>query len=200
MDGKQILGGMRKAIVSSPLKVPKHLQPGFNVVIAYEDFETGKHAKRIYDFLVEQLNDECVFNNEMWKFDVLAVAKLRDMAAKDAAAADVIIVSVHGTSELPGDVKSWVEIGLTERTQAIALVALFESPERPAAASTRNFLADAARRAGIAFFAQPDSSPSLPVDIELSDRSKVNRTAKAFSVLTGVISEETSPRFWGINE
>jgi len=58
------------------------------VVIAYEDFETGKQAKRTFDFLAEQLKDECQFTNQMWKFDVLNIPKLREMAAKDAAGAE----------------------------------------------------------------------------------------------------------------
>ena len=56
--------------------------PEFSVVIVYEDFETGKDAKRTFDFLGEHLKDECHFTNQMWKFDVLNIPKLREMAAK----------------------------------------------------------------------------------------------------------------------
>src|SRR5207245_10236995 len=87
----------------------------FNVVIAYEDFETGKHAKSTYDFLVEHLHGECRFTNQMWKFDVLGIPKLREMAAKDAAMADIIIISSHGGEELPPDVKAWIELRLIEK-------------------------------------------------------------------------------------
>jgi len=45
--------------------------PIFNVVIAYEDFETGKTCEGTYDFLVNNLRHECRFENQMWKFDVL---------------------------------------------------------------------------------------------------------------------------------
>ena len=56
--------------------------PALNVVIAYEDLETGKRAMKTYDYLVEHLGDQCLFANQMWKFDVLAVAKLKEIAAK----------------------------------------------------------------------------------------------------------------------
>ena len=51
------------------------INPTFNVVMAYEDFDTGKRAMRTYDYLVQHLGDECLFKNQMWKFDVLAVAE-----------------------------------------------------------------------------------------------------------------------------
>src|ERR1043166_8014683 len=83
-------------------------EPVFNVVIAYEDFDTGKHAKETYDFLVSNLGHECRFANQMWKFDVLGIPKLREMTAKDALTADIIIVSCHGTHDLSPEVKAWI--------------------------------------------------------------------------------------------
>ncbi|PWU18528.1 MAG: hypothetical protein C5B50_08860 [Verrucomicrobia bacterium] len=132
--------------------------PVFNVVIIYEDFETGKQARRTYDFLVENLGTDCRFENQMWKFDVLRIPKLREMAARDAAAADIIIISGHGGDELPADVKHWVETWQGQSPNAIALVALFDRPReetRPA----REYLANVANRCQMAFFAQPDDWP-----------------------------------------
>ncbi len=102
--------------------------PTFNVVIAYEDFDTGKHARKTYDFLVENLGPQCHFTNQMWKFDVLRIPKLREMAANDAVLADLIIVSSHGGEELPGPVKAWLESWLAQKGNPIALVALFDCP------------------------------------------------------------------------
>src|SRR5262245_17135004 len=80
--------------------------PAFNVVIAYEDFETGKQAKRTYDFLVDHLGRDCQFTNSMWKFDVLNIPKLLDIAVKDGLVADIVIISAHG-QDLPTHVKTW---------------------------------------------------------------------------------------------
>src|SRR4051812_21678448 len=127
--------------------------PALNVVIAYEDLETGKRAMKTYEYMVQQLGDQCLFANQMWKFDVLAVPKLKEIAAKDAAAAEIIIVSAHEGRELPAEVKAWIEMWLAYKRETGALVALFDgdAAENPA----RTYLAEVARRAKIEFFCQP---------------------------------------------
>lgn len=190
---------MQNTLSFPPFKSPNTEDSStFNVVIAYEDFETGKHAKKTYDFLVEHLGDECRFSNQMWKFDVLAVPKLREMAAKDAAAADIIIVSAHGTNEVSRELKAWTESWLKQQSHAIALVGLFDSQEymdNP----TRSYLADAARRAQIEFFSQPGAWPGMEGE-EISSAADRERNNKTFSLLAGVVRQETDVSHWGINE
>jgi hypothetical protein len=167
----------------------------FNVVIAYEDFETGKQAKKTYDFLTEQLGEEFQFNNQMWKFDVLAVPKLRAMAAKDATLADIIIVSAHGHGDLPVEVKSWVEMALADGIQAIGLVGLFDDSEfqdNPA----RTYLASVAQTANIEFFSQPGQWPSD----ESAPPPNWEGGSKTFSVLAGISDPSKNISHWGINE
>jgi len=170
----------------------------FNVVIAYEDFETGKHAKKTYDFLVEHLGDECRFNNQMWKFDVLAVPKLLEMAAKDAAHADIVIVSAHGNSDLPPEVKAWMDAWITKPSRAIALVGLFGAQEylnNPA----RGFLAGVARRAGIEFFSQPGLWPESENTVEHAFGPWA-QNGKTFSLLADLVQRDGEVSHWGINE
>ena len=137
------------------------IKPGFNVVIAYEDFETGKHARRTYDYLAQHLGEDCQFTNEMWKFDVLGIPRLRELAAKDVARADIVIIACHGGGPLPDSVKAWIESWLAEEVNAIALVALFDSKNdrSPETQRIREYLAEVARRANMEFFAQPDRWP-----------------------------------------
>jgi hypothetical protein len=182
--------------------------PTFNVVIAYEDFETGKHAKKTYDFLTEHLAKECNFASQMWKFDVLGIPKLREMAARDASSADIIVISCHGTTDLPADVKAWIELWLAEDTHPIALVALFDDPPITAATEAlREYLSQVAVRGNMEFFAQPDNWPgSKPAKAHLA----IERLA-AFPgtvPITAIAAPATSipasaastfPR-WGINE
>ncbi len=176
--------------------------PAFNVVIAYEDFETGKQAKKTYDYLVEHLGDECAFTNGMWKFDVLAVPKLREMAAKDAAGADIIILSMHGTNDLPRDVKSWIELWLTEKGNAIALVGLFGNVNDARENPTRAYLAEVARRGRMEFFCQPGVWPGEGNEGSLWNGNYRGINSKAFSLLTGVVQQERPSGIghWGINE
>ena len=171
--------------------------PALNVVIAYEDLETGKRAMKTYDYLVEHLGDQCLFANQMWKFDVLSVSKLREIAAKDAAAADIIMIAAHEGNQLPREVKAWIEQWLSYKTHASALVGLFgtESVDNP----VRDYLAGVAKRANIEFFCQPGLWPGRTgrqnsIDLALS------RNEKTLSVLANVIKEEPTISHWGINE
>jgi hypothetical protein len=172
-------------------------RPTFDVVIAYEDFETGKHGKRTYDFLVDHLGDDFVFSSQMWKFDVLSVPKLREMAAKDASAADIIIVSCHGHGPLPREVKAWVELWMKEKLHATALVALFDKNEYLDNPS-RSYLAEVASRANLEFFSQPGAWPGH--EEELTTAGGLDRNTKAFSVLAGIEKQDRDISHWGINE
>src|SRR5438552_15165684 len=108
---------MTRSLHLMPLETPQvDANPSFNVIIAYEDFETGKRAKKICDFLVENLGHDCQFTSQMWKFEVLSIPKLRAMAARDAMMADIVIISWHG-AELPPDVKASVEVWVADSHQ-----------------------------------------------------------------------------------
>lgn len=177
--------------------------PIFNVVIAYEDFETGKQAKKTYDFLAENLGRDCQLNHQMWKFDVLALPKLREMAAKDAATADIIIISCRGGSELPNSVKNWIELWLAEKRAAIALVALFDRPHDHLFQSreVRDYLSGVALRGGLEFFAQPEdgagkSEGTAPVAFD----DGLKRDDRALSTLAGAVQKDNSFPRWGISE
>jgi hypothetical protein len=187
--------------MTCPLLKPTDLEPdeSFKVVIAYEDFETGKHAKRTYDFLVESLGRNWHFENQMWKFDVLTIPKLREIASDDAAAADIVVISCHG-HELPAHIKAWIDSWLVEATKPLALVALFDGQRydlaRPRNA-VRAYLSEVARKGGMEFFAQPDEWPGETEgrDHYLSaDNESINE--RTLSTLAGVIQREVAVPRW----
>jgi hypothetical protein len=172
--------------------------PNFNVVIAYEDFETGKHAKETYDFLLNHLGADCKFSNQMWKFDVLTIPKLRDIAVHDALSADIIVISSRG-GDLPAAVKSWIEGWAGQSGNAIALVALFENPEEDSAgtARTQELLAAVARRSNLEFFAQPEKRAGTVPEVTLTHGELGERT---LSTLAGAMQQDVTFPRWGINE
>lgn len=188
--------------------------PPFSVVIVYEDFAAGKHAKETYDYLVHQLGHDFDFSNQMWKFDVLGNSKMNELAVKDAVMADLIIVSTHGTDELPAEVKAWLEHWVATKTNAMALVYLVDHPniqESPESAATRSYLQDAARRAGIGFFAQPNDWPEYDDDYSIQQFSeRAERTSNIMADFIqnnslGLQSSSGVPVYagtarWGINE
>lgn len=188
--------------------------PPFNVVIVYEDFAAGKHAKETYDYLVHQLGRDFDFTNQMWKFDVLGNCKMNELAVKDAVMADLIIVSTHGTDELPAEVKAWLEHWVTLKSNAMALVYLVDHPniqESPESAATRSYLQDAAKRAAIGFFAQPNDWPDYDDDYSVQQFSeRAERTSNIMADFIqnnnlGLQSHAAIPVYagtarWGINE
>ena len=109
----------------------------------------------------------------MWKFDVLAVPKLKEIAAKDATAAEIIIVSAHDGRQLPAEVKGWLEVGLSYKTESSALVGLFGGESTKSGAQ---YFAEVARRAKIEFFCQPGIWPGAAEHAQ--HQSWRNRTKK----------------------
>jgi hypothetical protein len=176
-------------------------RPCFNVVMVYEDFETGKHAKQTYDYLVRNLGPDCHLTNQMWKFDVLSIPKLREIAIKDATQADIIVVSSRG-GDLPEQVKEWIEGWLALRTNAIALVALFDDAvDVQHTRLVRAYLAGVAQRAKLEFFAQPDDWPGRKRASEApSFGPSSDFSERTLHTLAGVVQRELNFPRWGINE
>jgi hypothetical protein len=172
----------------------------FNVLIAYENIESGKQAKNTYDFLVEKLGGECQFTSQMWKFEVLNIPQLRELAVKDASKADIIIIACHG-DKLPFEVKAWIELWLSEPHHPFALVGMFDSSGKQSyyTNEVRRYLADVAKRGEMEFFAQPDEfADNMNVE---PFRFQAPPTFLEFglSVEKGLKEQTNFPR-WGINE
>jgi hypothetical protein len=130
-------------------------RPKFNVAIIYEDSAAGKRAKHFYDRMIRELVDECDFSLELWNFRVLAVPEIGNSAAKAAAQADIVILSMHRTAQLSVQIRDWIErwSGLIIDNKS-ALVALLDQPgmKRGTVASTLDYLRKVADRKGISFY------------------------------------------------
>jgi hypothetical protein len=185
---------MREAITTAGIR-PPGATPGFNVVIIYEDLEAGKRARKTYDYLAEQLGHHSHFNQAMWKFDVLAIPQLRDMAAKDVAEADILVISSSGEKDIPPGLKDWIEHCLRLAIKPMALVALFVS-NSVQSGNVRSYLADVARRGRMKFFSHPDplGPQSAPVPT-----SHLAHPESRNGVSNSMRHEVSIPR-WGINE
>jgi len=195
---------MQYTLTSPSLGAPGlDAKPKFKVVIAYEDFEAGKHAKKTYDYLVGNLGWECQFTNQMWRFDVLSIPKLRELAAAAAAQADLIIISSHGSEELPEPVKAWIESWLGQQGNGLALVALFDCPreESQKTRAVRAYLAGVASRGGLEFFGQPDDWPGRRNrGGPLLSQGNSDLGGRTLSALAGVAQQGPGFPRWGINE
>jgi hypothetical protein len=130
-------------------------RPKFNVVIIYEDRCTGKRAKYFYENLVHELEGKCDFNLELWNFQVLGISEIGNSAARIAAQADFVILSLHGKAGLPAEIREWIETWSCRIADSnAALIALADKPQTRdgTAASTLAYLRSVADRAGIDFF------------------------------------------------
>ena len=177
--------------------------PIFSVVIVFEDFSTGKQAKQAYDFLVANLSHEWQVTSQMWKFEVLSLPELREMAAKDAAMANLVIVSSRGDRELPSEVKAWIDKWLGHKGDTVALIALFDSPPEQAehAQATQTYLERVAERGNMEFFTWPQVGPGMEGRQEsvVLDRRSEMAERRLFPPVV-VVPRETSFAHWGINE
>lgn len=175
-------------------------RPSFNIVIVYEDFTAGKHAKETYDYLASQLGVDYEFTNQMWKFDVLGNSKMRGLAVKDATTADLIVISTHGMGDLPAGVTAWIEEWLAQPRNAMALVTLVDRPHigGDEFAGVRAYLQDVARKAGMDFFAQPDDWPDR--DEDFSTEQIAERAQQTSAIMADLIQHTAPAARWGINE
>jgi hypothetical protein len=90
-----------------------------------------------------------------WNFQVLAFPEIGNAAAKAAARADIVILSMHRKAQLSVQTRDWIErwSGLIGDDRS-ALVALLDQPgmSRGTVASTLDYLRKIADRKGISFY------------------------------------------------
>lgn len=104
------------------------LSSQFKVVMLFEDFATGVCAKSTMDRVIENLESHFPFEIKFWRFDLLELLHFREMAATEAADADMVIVSAHGGPQIPDGVKNWLQLWLNRRLGGeCALVELLDN-------------------------------------------------------------------------
>ena len=115
------------------------------IVIVHEDLITGIEATTLLSRMAAQLEAEFEIKSDtwqmdsgIWKFEMLRDPELWEQAVAEAAAADMIIISV-GDAGLPACVRHWIEKALPMKEGGpAALVALLDrdndtpaEPSRP---------------------------------------------------------------------
>src|SRR5580700_7936997 len=96
-------------------------------VAVYEDSSTDARVAEFCRCLSRQLGEQCEVLKQMWLLNELRLPRLRTIAAGDAAGADLVIISVHHSQELPEEVTLWLEQWLGRKGRRCAvLLALFD--------------------------------------------------------------------------
>jgi hypothetical protein len=104
-------------------------KPVLDVLLLYEDLCTALRAKRSLDRLSNQLGVETRCCARLWRLDLLGESLLAEQAAVEAAAADVIILSVHGHHELRAETRAWLSRWLALKADRPYALAALLDPE-----------------------------------------------------------------------
>lgn len=116
-------------VLKNPNNGPIEQAKDLLVVMACEDARTAPHACALLKRVGLNVGDEGRFIYSWWTFSVLSSAALRQVAANEAAAADIIVVAAHEGPGLPQPVGEWLRLWVGKASnprRAKALVALLE--------------------------------------------------------------------------
>jgi hypothetical protein len=173
----------------------------FDLVVAYEDLETRNRALHLYDHLAQQLLDDYDFQCSWWKFDHLTNITLRQQAADAAVEANMVILSIRASEDLPRAHKLWLEDWISRRhhrkAALVVMIAGTSVPEREAA-TVLAYLQNAARLARMDFFTHAFELPGSPR--ETSAAVLPGQAPAATPLLHGLLQHRSPVLRWGINE
>lgn len=162
--------------------------------LAYEDGPTAERAKHAVETVLSMPEVNIQPHLHLWRLDVLSDPKLSEPAAREATAADIVVVAIHGRSRIPAQsetrLKQWIG---DKPAKPRALVISLDSEAKPQAVtnSTLAELRAAATRNGVTVllhFGEP------------ARRASGARPA-GFASRAAATSQPPDPHpHWGINE
>ena len=175
--------------------------PFFSVVIVYEEVAAGQRAMRLIRDLASGNESHTGYEPSLWKLAMLLVPKFRELAAGEAAAADMVIVAAQDRETLPVALQGWFESWPPRRpANRGALVALLELTDESVEVrgETLMFLRRAAAQTEMDFFVQsfqpPARSPGLTFE-QITQRAVV-----VSSVLDGILHHPAPAPHWDRGE
>lgn len=143
-----------------PCQFPSEPEPTpLKIVIVYEGFTNLIRVYETWSQLVGRFMHQIQFHGRAWNFSLLRDPQLRESATRHTAEADIIVVAVDGSSELPDHIRDWIDSWLPRKVgRRDAFVAMLEhrasaSTETPA---LRYYLHQMAERGGMDFFCNAD--------------------------------------------
>jgi hypothetical protein len=132
----------------------------FAVSAVHEDIATGARVEEFCATLAKCLGRTPEISKEMWLLTELRTPQLRAIAAREAAAADLVIVSVHHAETLPKEVTGWIDLWLKpKRSRPAVLLALFDPLYLGTSGSIQAYLREVARRGNMEFLSRSEEKP-----------------------------------------
>jgi hypothetical protein len=182
--------------------VSTEAEPALRVVTVYQDPLTRCWATELWERVRRLIGGEEV-RRQSWNLSDLADRRVLMDAVRAAAEADVLVVSVRDTRELPVGLCGWADAWIPGRAgPAGALVALIGVPPQPDAQSGRayRYLETVARRAHLDFLPHERKLPEQP--LALSNPPKIGQPAnRTMPLAAGTFS--TGPQallHWELSE
>ena len=178
----------------------RHL-PAIHAVVAYDNFDSGIRAKEILDRLARALGSQLAMNITMWKFDMLELDKLQDMAANDAAEADIILISTGGAGELSPGVQQWVELWLSRKQRESSAFVSLNEPDPDGTAESPavgEYLQNIASRGNAVFFSQRGNLP-VP-DFQSTVQAIYHEAKQILSATEAILQRSSRLGGWSMNE
>ena len=82
-------------------------------VIVYDDFAAGERAVRALRGIKNRQDPAGELCAAPWSFDFLADARWRARALRDVTAADLVVLSIGDSAEVPAAIDRWIVSCLT---------------------------------------------------------------------------------------
>jgi hypothetical protein len=119
------------------------------LVATFEDSTTCTRVKEFCRDLMRDLGERCKVVQHVWVFSTFRMTELQEIAAEEAALADLVIIAARQAESLPEEVKSWIERWLQQKGKRKALlVALLDRAYDGAPNPIRAYLQEVANRGG----------------------------------------------------
>lgn len=179
----------------------REVSQAFRAVIVYQDSVTLDWATELWSPVSGLIGKESI-DLRTWKVDDLTHPRVLPASVQAATLADMILVSLRMTNELPLALYVWIDAWLPRRGNnsgaIVALLANCEVSGNPPAHAEK-YLKAVAARAGMEFLFR---EKRLPYDIPGSQfrRDLRQRAEVVTPVLGGILNHTGSYQHWGLNE
>ena len=179
------------------------LKPHVQMLLIYDDVQTGQQALDLYKRLVRQLGSDYVLHAQGLSFESLHDPQTRQWAAQQAVDADMIAVSARAERQLPAELTRYLELWLDQRTETPqALIALLctSAAERATESPLYVFLRRAAEDANIEFFHQAFAPMTPQNDLTAEFFTDMEHPIQTSRRLEEMLQRSYPVRRWGLNE
>src|SRR5947209_3790668 len=75
-------------------------------LLVYEDSGTGVRAREVMNQLVQGVHDEANSKPVMFRFELLRMKEIWELAANESQTVDVLVIAAHDGGSVPVEVKS----------------------------------------------------------------------------------------------